>query len=168
LGVALTGLPARARRVAPVDRVLDARALEGAVDRDRAGPEREQLARELERLAHRRRGIEGAIINRAVVLDPPRDQESWEIFIRRQFEKRIVFIVPQYDVVPGQVGELLLEAHRRSRRRSALIRSRRSAACSKSSRRAASFIRASSSPIRFASSAGDANASSAGASTSTV
>ena len=244
LGVALTGLPARARRVAPVDRVLDARALEGAVDRDRAGPKREQLARELERLAHRRRGIEGTIVNRAVVLDPPRDQESWEIFIRRQFEKRIVFIVPQDDVVPrpvladevrfqhqrlelvvghdvlevadladervglrvarpglleirahaapqrgrlahvedlglrvpvdidarpiGQAGELLLEAHRRSRRRSALIRSRSSAACSKSSRRAASFIRASSSPIRFASSAGDANASSAGASTSTV
>src|SRR5256886_17207243 len=95
--------PARARRVAPVDRVLDARALEGAVDRDRAGPEREQLARELERLAHRRRGIEGAIVNRAVVLDPPRDQESWEIFIRRQFEKRIVFIVPQDDFVPRPV-----------------------------------------------------------------
>src|SRR5947208_9586613 len=87
LRVALAGLPARAPRVAPVNRVLDARALEGAVDRDRAGPQREQLTRELERLTHRRRGIEGAVINRTVVLDPPRDDQARKVFIRRQLQE---------------------------------------------------------------------------------
>src|SRR5438477_7632256 len=44
LGVALAGLPPRARRVAAVDRVLDAWPRQRAVDLDRAGAQREELA----------------------------------------------------------------------------------------------------------------------------
>src|SRR5262249_43321402 len=62
LGVALTGLPARARRVAAVNRVLDAGPFERAVDRDRARPQGEELAREPERLAHCRGWIERTVV----------------------------------------------------------------------------------------------------------
>src|SRR5207245_9889342 len=90
LGVALASLPPRARRVAPVDRVLDAGALERAIDRDRAGPQREELAGELERLAHGRRGIEGPIVRRAIVLEPPGAQEARELLVRRDPKEREV------------------------------------------------------------------------------
>src|SRR5207248_2190173 len=49
-GVALARLPARAGRVAAMDRVLDAGPLEPAVDGDRARPQGKELAGEPERL----------------------------------------------------------------------------------------------------------------------
>src|SRR5262249_22547147 len=51
--VALMRLPPRARRVASVDRVLNARPGQRAVDLDRARAQREELSGEPQRLAHR-------------------------------------------------------------------------------------------------------------------
>src|SRR5262249_17374261 len=85
--VALAGLPAGARRVAAVDRVLDAGPLELTVDRDRARAQREELAREPERLAHRRGRIEGAVVARAVALDLAGHQEARELLVRGELEE---------------------------------------------------------------------------------
>ena len=107
--VALPGLPARARRVAAMDGVLDARPLERAVDRDRARAQRKQLARESEGLAHRGGRIEGAVVAGAVALDATGHHEARELFVRGELQKRVVLVVPENDVVarpvaPHQVG----------------------------------------------------------------
>src|SRR4030095_15575405 len=69
----------------------------------------------------------------------------------------------------GHPGELVFEeAHLSCSLRSALTRSLSSAAPSKSRRLAASFMRASSSPLRAWSAAGDSNVSAAFSSTGTV
>src|SRR3989454_8620509 len=65
LRVALARLPARARRVAAMDRVLDARPRQRPVDLDRARAQRKELAREPQRLAHGRGRVEGTEIQRA-------------------------------------------------------------------------------------------------------
>jgi len=92
-----------------VDRVLDAGPLELAVDRDRARAQREELAREPERLAHRGGRIEGAVVARAVALDLAGHQEARELLVRGELEERVVLVVPEDDVVarpvaPDQVG----------------------------------------------------------------
>jgi len=103
LRVALPGFPARAGRVAAMDRVLDAGPLERAVDRDRARPEGEELAREPERFAHRRGRIERTVVLGAVALDPPRHQEPRKRLVRGELQERIVLVVAQDDVVAGPV-----------------------------------------------------------------
>ena len=97
-----------------MDVVLEARPLERAVDLDPAGAEREELTRQPERLAHGRGRIEGAVIRRAILLDPPGHDQPREILGRRQLEKGVVLVVAQDDVVTGAVlpHEVRLEHHR--------------------------------------------------------
>jgi hypothetical protein len=99
VGVPLARLPSRARRVAPVDRVLDARTLQPSVDRDRARAQREELARQAQRLPHRGGGIERPIVRGAVVLHPARHQQPREVLVGRELEERVVLVVAQDDVV---------------------------------------------------------------------
>ena len=102
-GVPLARLPPRARGVAPVDVVLEARALGLPVDLDAAGPEREQRPHQAEGLAKGGRRVERAVVGRAVLLDPPGDQETRELLVRRQLQEGVVLVVPQDDVVAGPV-----------------------------------------------------------------
>src|SRR5262245_21823458 len=101
--VALARLPTRARRVAAMAGVLDARPRELAVDRDRAGAQREELPRQPERLAHRGRRIERSVIARTVALDLAGDHQPGELFVRRELQERIVLVVAQDDVVARPV-----------------------------------------------------------------
>ena len=103
LRVALAGFPARARRVAAVDRVLDAGPFQRPVDGDRAGAQRKELAREPQRLAHRGGRVERSVVLRAVLLHAPRHHETRKLLVGGQLEERIVLVVPQDDVVPGPV-----------------------------------------------------------------
>src|SRR4029453_18237795 len=95
----LLGLPARARRVAPVDRVLDAWPLQPTIDGDRARAQREELPCEAQRLAHGGGRVERPEVRRAVVANPSGYQQARELLVGSEAEKRVVLVVAEDDVV---------------------------------------------------------------------
>ena len=101
--VALLRLPSRARGAAPPDVVLDARSLEAAVDLDRAGPQREELAGQAQGLAHGRGRVERPVVRRPVAGHPARHHQAGKGLVGGQLQEGIVLVVAQDDVVAGPV-----------------------------------------------------------------
>jgi hypothetical protein len=97
-----------------VDEVLDARALEAAVDLDAARAQREELAHEAKGLAHRRRRVERPEVLIAVLGHPPGDDQPRVLLVGGELEERVVLVVAEDDVVSGPVllDQVRLEDHR--------------------------------------------------------
>jgi hypothetical protein len=103
LVVALAGLQGGARRVAPVNVVLETRPGLLAVDGDAAGPEGKELSHEAEGLPHGGGGIEGPEVGRAVLLHPPGHHQTRILLVGGQLEEGIMLVVPEDDVVARAV-----------------------------------------------------------------
>jgi len=116
-------LPGGADRVdagghAPADLMLEARpvAFPGDVLVARAQPE--QAVRQADRPARQARGQEGAGVQVAVALGPPRHQHARKRLAGRELQERVVLVVAQLDVVARQalLDEVVLEDQRLHRR----------------------------------------------------
>ena len=108
----LDGLDARA--LASVDEVQQARPLEDALpfgDVEVAGPEREDLAQQLQRLVDARGRCVRAEVPAPVTDQPSRPNDPREVLAQRDLHERVALVVAQPDVEPRSVllDEVALE-----------------------------------------------------------